>query len=92
MQARLPSSTLKAVEGSSAQQNHLMDASMTRRALNLNEECLLQFLSSRGNTEGEEVSGEPVEALTAELKRIHRRDRYVSFPPAILVRRRDKAE
>jgi hypothetical protein len=59
--------------------------------MNLNEECLLQFLQN------ESAPAVPLEdpqfapahgaGLTTNLKRILRRKHYVSFPPAILIRR-----
>ncbi|HEY9745115.1 MAG TPA: hypothetical protein V6C99_02735 [Oculatellaceae cyanobacterium] len=54
---------------------------------NLNEECLLQFLSAPLAQQPVEAPAAEGASLTDELKRIYRRDRYVSFPPAILIRR-----
>jgi hypothetical protein len=54
--------------------------------MNLNEECLLEFLSGP-ELQNPEMSAIQIDSLSSELKRIHRRDRYVSFPQAILIRR-----
>lgn len=54
--------------------------------MNLNEECLLEFLSGPELLQPE-ASVVQSDSLSSELKRIHRRDRYVSFPQAILIRR-----
>lgn len=62
--------------------------------MNLNEECLLQFLKNDAppNTE-KKVSGHDTSDLTGggfltrNLRRIMRYKNYVSFPAAILVRR-----
>ena len=62
---------------------------MMEPGMNLNEECLLQFLKNEGvSTCQAEVAGDEG-ILTTNLKRIFRRNRYVSFPPAIVIRRRD---
>ncbi|WP_373532130.1 hypothetical protein [Vampirovibrio sp.] len=56
--------------------------------MNLNEECLLQFLKSDGSVMPERQTKQTDQSgLAAELSRIFRRNQYVSFPPAILVRR-----
>jgi hypothetical protein len=56
--------------------------------MNLNEECLLQFLQRDIPVTPPNPSIPTTEiSLTSELRRILRRNRYVSFPPAILVRR-----
>lgn len=57
--------------------------------MNLNEECLLQFLKNDLPATGM-PDHDPVQAtggLTADLRRILRRKQYVSFPQAILIRR-----
>lgn len=64
------------------------DGTRMNRSANLNEECLLQFLSSPNPVHDVAAAGE-ADSLADELQRIHRRDRYVSFPPAILIRRQD---
>lgn len=57
--------------------------------MNLNEECLLQFLQNEGGgAAAQDVSR--VDGLTANLRRVFRRNHYVSFPPAILVRRPER--
>ncbi|HEY9685829.1 MAG TPA: hypothetical protein V6C52_02510 [Coleofasciculaceae cyanobacterium] len=56
--------------------------------MNLNEECLLQFL--RNDLAIGEVDAEAdteAASLSSDLRRVLRRNRYVSFPPAILIRR-----
>jgi hypothetical protein len=58
--------------------------------MNLNEECLLQFLQNdSANLPSEQPAGPAQKdgSLTAELKRILRHKHYVSFPQAILIRR-----
>lgn len=55
--------------------------------MNLNEECLLQFLKNEGGTASQEAGPDEGSGLTANLKRVFRRNHYVSFPPAILFRR-----
>lgn len=55
--------------------------------MNLNEECLLQYLKSEGGTATPELGHGDATGLTANLKRVFRRNHYVSFPPAILIRR-----
>lgn len=55
--------------------------------MNLNEECLLQYLKSEGGTVSPELGQGDINGLAANLKRVFRRNHYVSFPPAILVRR-----
>lgn len=57
--------------------------------MNLNEECLLQFLKNDLPGTAPLSSNQPVSelSLTSELKRILRRKHYVSFPQAILIRR-----
>ena len=56
--------------------------------MNLNEECLLQFLQTDPVLQADAHSAvQDGGNLTAELKRILRRKHYVSFPQAILIRR-----
>lgn len=57
--------------------------------MNLNEECLLQFLKNDGiaPTQAPPERQYTEGTLGAALNRVIRRNRYVSFPPAILVRR-----
>ena len=57
--------------------------------MNLNEECLLQFLKNDLPASGaiDDIPSAPIGGLTSDLKRILRRRHYVSFPPAILIRR-----
>lgn len=57
--------------------------------MNLNEECLLQFLQNdSAMVQSDDPSTPYTEGgLATELKRILRRKHYVSFPPAILIRR-----
>lgn len=59
--------------------------------MNLNEECLLQFLKNDlpGGTSALSDQPQPELSLTSELRRILRRKHYVSFPQAILIRRPD---
>ncbi len=66
-----------------------MEPQVNRGAgMNLNEECLLQFLKSDGGIiQDKQKERNDQEGLTFELSRIFRRNHYVSFPPAILVRR-----
>jgi hypothetical protein len=67
----------------------LVEPQVNRGAgMNLNEECLLQFLKSDGGII-QEGQKERIDqgGLTSELSRVFRRNQYVSFPPAILVRR-----
>jgi len=61
--------------------------------MNLNEECLLQFLQNDIATlqPDNQPSFQDTGSLTAELKRILRRKHYVSFPQAILIRRSSPA-
>lgn len=57
--------------------------------MNLNEECLLQFLRNDLAT-GEPATadaGQEAASIAPDMKRILRRSRYVSFPQAILIRR-----
>lgn len=54
--------------------------------MNLNEECLLQFLNPAAMPDKESCP-EAKGALTADLKRIIRHKQYVSFPQEILLRR-----
>jgi len=62
--------------------------------MNLNEECLLQFLKNdapspalRAKNEQDLLDLPSGGFLTRNFRRILRHDRYVSFPAAILVRR-----
>jgi hypothetical protein len=56
--------------------------------MNLNEECLLQFLRNDLATGGADAEADTEAAsLASDLRRVLRRNRFVSFPPAILVRR-----
>jgi len=57
--------------------------------MNLNEECLLQFLQNDRALSRTDipVASPQAAGLSGELKRIFRRERYVSFPQAILIRR-----
>ena len=71
--------------------------------MNLNEECLLQFLQSDSPVLLSRQTQAPLNqfettpqslrvattppGLVGDLQRILRRDRFVSFPPAILIRR-----
>ncbi len=56
--------------------------------MNLNEECLLQYLQ-RGLACQEEALDNTAygNTLKADMNRVLRRDRYVTFPVGILVRR-----
>ncbi|MCE3235886.1 MAG: hypothetical protein K0Q50_2066 [Vampirovibrio sp.] len=75
-------------EESKALIDHKAERGLKR--MNLNEECLLQFLKNDlpGNSTLSEQP-QPELSLTSELKRILRRKHYVSFPQAILIRRPD---
>jgi hypothetical protein len=56
--------------------------------MNLNEECLLQFLRNDLATGGADPEADMEAAsLSSDLRRVLRRNRFVSFPPSILVRR-----
>jgi hypothetical protein len=65
------------------------DSSNWVRYMNLNEECLLQFLQN--DIAPLQPDNSPAcpggTSLTTELKRILRHKHYVSFPQAILIRR-----
>jgi hypothetical protein len=63
-----------------------MDACM-----NLNEECLLQFLKNDGAiAPSDDAPFDSSEGgLVSDLRRIIRRDRFVSFPSGIVIRRKN---
>ena len=66
--------------------------------MNLNEECLLQFLKNdlppqlSALSSASEISPPAEGFLTRNLRRIFRQKNYVSFPAAILLRRPENKE